>query len=149
MHPSIVMTFTRILIATDFSPSSEAAWRLAASLATVYRADLVLLHVVALLAYDVVYANTAAAEEEERQRCLRLLDERARAAAAEGLHVRTVVRTGRPGETIADCARDEGVDLVVVGTHGRHGLNRLLLGSVAERVVRLAPCHVLTVRAVD
>jgi nucleotide-binding universal stress UspA family protein len=143
------MMMKRILIATDFSPSSEAAWRMAASLASVYHAELLLLHVVALLYYDVAYANVAGAEEEEQRRCTERLQAQARMAAAQGLTVVPLIRTGRPGETIADCARDEHVDLVVVGTHGRHGLNRLILGSVAERVVRLAPCNVLTVRVKD
>ena len=60
-----------------------------------------------------------------------------------------MILDGKPGEVIAQCAVEQQSDLVIVGTHGRHGLNRLLLGSVAERVVRLAPCHVRTVKSSD
>jgi len=60
--------------------------------------------------------------------------------------VRTFVRTGSPYQEIVDLATDERADLVAMGTHGRSGMSRLLLGSVADRVIRLAPCPVLTVR---
>jgi nucleotide-binding universal stress UspA family protein len=57
-----------------------------------------------------------------------------------------VLRAGTPHEQIVGAAQDEKADVIVIGTHGRTGVNRMLLGSVAERVVRLAPCPVLTVR---
>jgi len=74
------------------------------------------------------------------------LEERVSEARAEGLSARAAVRTGVPYEEIVALARDERADLVVIGTHGRGGINRALLGSVADRVARLAPCPVLTVR---
>ena len=61
----------------------------------------------------------------------------------------TVVAALSPSDAILDYARDKMVDVVVIGTHGRHGLSRLVMGSVAERVVRNAPCPVLTVRAAE
>jgi len=67
-------------------------------------------------------------------------------ARVEGLAARAVLRTGVPYQEIVGLARDERADLVVIGTHGRGGMSRALLGSVADRVVRLAPCPVLTVR---
>jgi nucleotide-binding universal stress UspA family protein len=67
-------------------------------------------------------------------------------ARAAGLGARAALRTGVPHEEIVALARDERADLVVIGTTGRGGINRALLGSVADRVVRLAPCPVLTVR---
>jgi nucleotide-binding universal stress UspA family protein len=67
-------------------------------------------------------------------------------ARGEGLAARAALRTGVPYEEIVALARDERADLVVIGTRGRSGLDRVLLGSVADRVVRLAPCPVLTVR---
>jgi nucleotide-binding universal stress UspA family protein len=60
--------------------------------------------------------------------------------------VRTIVRTGSANEEIVNLATDERAELIIIGTHGRTGLNRLLLGSVTERVIRFAPCPVLTVR---
>ena len=60
--------------------------------------------------------------------------------------MRTIVRTGLAQEEIVNLATDERADLIIIGTHGRTGLNRLLLGSIADRVIRFAPCPVLTVR---
>ena len=70
----------------------------------------------------------------------------ASAARAEGITVRTIVRTGSAQEEIVNLATDERAELIIIGTHGRTGLNRLLLGSIADRVIRFAPCPVLTVR---
>ena len=69
--------------------------------------------------------------------------------ACPGSPARALVRTGPAASTIGQTAIDEHVDLVVVGTHGRSGLDRLIVGSVAERVVRVAPCPVLVVKTPD
>ena len=74
------------------------------------------------------------------------LDGWAAKAKSDGLDARVVLRTGAPYEEIGALATDERADLVVMGTHGRGGVGRALLGSVADRVVRMAPCPVLTVR---
>ena len=70
-------------------------------------------------------------------------------ARGEGLAAKALLRTGVPHEAIVEAAREEGADLVVIGTHGRGGVDRLLLGSVADRVIRLASCPVLAVRQAD
>jgi nucleotide-binding universal stress UspA family protein len=67
-------------------------------------------------------------------------------AGEHGVTARTVLRTGSPYQEIVGVATDEHADLVIMGTHGRGGVSRLLLGSVADRVIRFAPCPVLTVR---
>ena len=77
------------------------------------------------------------------------LEKWASAARAQGSTVRTIVRTGSAHEEIVNLATDERAELVVMGTHGRTGLNRVLLGSVTDRVIRFAPCPVLTVRKPD
>jgi nucleotide-binding universal stress UspA family protein len=74
------------------------------------------------------------------------LDERVASATARGLAARGVLRTGAAAAEIAKTATEEDAGLIVVGTHGRTGLNRLVIGSVAERVVRIAPCPVLTIK---
>ncbi len=68
-------------------------------------------------------------------------------ARAEGLSARAALRTGVAHQEIVALATDERADAIVIGTHGRGGIDRALLGSVADRVIRLAPCPVLTVRA--
>ncbi|HEX3179387.1 MAG TPA: universal stress protein [Methylomirabilota bacterium] len=142
------MTFRRILVATDFAESAERALECAVDLAKIHGAELVLLHVyMDLPAYPEVSAGQVATIYEEQRRWVDdALDRRARSARASGVLARALVRTGAPAPVIAETAADERVDLVVVGTHGRSGLDRLLVGSVAERVVRTAPCPVLVAK---
>jgi nucleotide-binding universal stress UspA family protein len=143
-------SFSRILVPTDFSAGSEAAWRAAQRLAGALGAELVLLHVFVEtpLFFEgpfagervrEVYASARAWVQEQ-------IDKWAADARATGRTVRAALRTGVPYQEIVAAARDEGADLVVLGTHGRGGLDRALLGSVADRVIRTAPCPVMTIR---
>jgi len=123
--------FYRIVVPTDFSTCAEEAWALAQRVAQTCGSELVLVHVL---------------EAPPDTEIGKTLEQWAAKARQRGLKARTVVRTGTPHQEIVALATDERADLVVIGTHGRSGLNRALLGSVADRVVRLAPCPVLTVR---
>jgi nucleotide-binding universal stress UspA family protein len=140
--------FRRILSATDFSDTAETAWELACELARVHRAELVLVHVfVELPVYSEVAVTTIQRVwEEQRLWIAQQLAERVEATTARGIVARYLLRTGAAAEEIGRAATDQAADLVVVGTHGRTGINRMLIGSVAERVVRIAPCPVLTVK---
>jgi nucleotide-binding universal stress UspA family protein len=142
------VTFRRILVATDFAESAERALECAQELARRHGAELILLHVyMPPPAYPEVASAHVAAIYAEQQRWIEdALEQRAQRARAAGLLVRPLVRTGSPASTIAETAEAEGADMAVVGTHGRAGIDRLLLGSVAERVVRLASCPVLVVK---
>jgi len=137
---------TRILVPTDFSPSSEQALNYARGLAQQLGASLHLLHTVnrPLLAEGLA-AEAAIAEgtaigsafvEEAKTRFLTLAPD---AASAE-------VVFGYAAPSIVDYASQLGVDLIVMGSHGRTGIAHILMGSVAEAVMRTAPCPVLTVR---
>ena len=145
------MTLRRILVATDVAESAERALACAVQLARRHGAELVLVHVyMDLPAYpEITAGQVEAIYEEQRAWIEAALERRARAARGEGLLARAVLRTGPAASTIAETAKDEGADLLVVGTHGRSGLDRLILGSVAERVVRLASCPVLVVKSAE
>lgn len=141
-----------ILVATDFSEPSEAAFAYGRELARTFHAKLVVLHVaedVAARAYGadgfVFFEPTLQRDIEagaQKQLDALLCDEDRTVLSAQ-----TIVRTSNsPAAAIVDYARDADIDLIVIGTHGRGGMAHLLLGSVAERVVRTAPCPVLTVR---
>ena len=144
---------THILVPTDFSPGSDAALAWARDLAQQCAARLSLLHVVTdpravgFLTPEVYVPPAPETQErllrEARERLERALpaDERSRFA------VTIDARIGEVAETILETAREQRVDLIVMGTHGRHGLAHLLLGSVAERVLRNASCPVLTTHA--
>jgi universal stress protein A len=139
----------RIVCATDFSERAASAERQAVALARALGAELVLVHVgtEAPLWREGLYTPSVRAVFETQHRWA--ADTRAArvaALAAEGVPARAVVRIGPPWEQIARLATEEHADMIVMGTQGRTGLDRLLLGSVAERVIRRAPCPVLTVR---
>jgi nucleotide-binding universal stress UspA family protein len=141
-----------ILVPTDFSEDADLAVRTAHRLLAPLEGEtrLVLLHAyhipVEYTAYGPIptgldFPGGDAGETERR------LAEAADALRGEGLAVETASREGYAPEVIAEEARERGADLVAMCTHGRSGLRHLLLGSTAERVVQLAPCPVLTVRA--
>jgi nucleotide-binding universal stress UspA family protein len=139
----------RILHPTYFSEQSEAAWTWAELMARTFGAELHLLHVlqepVAVLPESSLAVAPPAVNlpelAESAQHGLERLT-----AASPGRVTARVVRHGPAAEEIARYASDAGIDMIVMGTHGRTGLAHVLLGSVAEKVVRKACCAVLTVR---
>jgi universal stress protein A len=144
--------FRKLLVATDFSPASRPAVARATELAKERRAELLIAHVLPSVGPigtegwipPRIYDEMAQAVRETGQKRLDRAVEQARRA---GVRARGLLFWGIPHEVIARLARREKADLVVVGTHGRTGLSRLMMGSVASRVVGTAPCPVLTVRA--
>ena len=145
--------FRRVLVPTDFSPQSEAAWGLAQRLARAVGAEIVLLHV---FVEAPLYSENAFAADRVREVYASgrkwVEEQLARWAAnarPDGLTVKTLLRPGVAHDEIVAAARTEGADLIVIGTHGYGGVDRLLLGSVADRVIRLASCPVLAVRRPD
>lgn len=145
------MSFRKILCPIDFSPGADQALRLAVQLATRSNAELVISHTwfVPPLAYagewmlagDVVQQMV----DQDEAGLAMAVTEAVRLGAPR---VTSVLGNGAPGEQIVKAlADDPAFDLVVVGTHGRTGLSRVLLGSVAEYVVRHAPCSILAARS--
>jgi len=142
------MGFTKILCPIDFSPGSHEALRVAAELARESSAALVLAHVwdppqwslAGELAPGIIQEMVEAEE-------LQLSRWKATAKELGAREVALELLTGAPWDQIVTAAQhDRAIDLVVMGTHGRTGLRHVLLGSVAEKVVRHAPCAVLVVR---
>ncbi|WP_224448565.1 universal stress protein [Haloprofundus salilacus] len=143
--------YDSILVATDGSGPSEAAVDRALDLAQRYGATLHAISIVDTRVYtdvDVRSEPVLDTLEEQSQNAVDAVAE-ASAAADADVPVVTDVVHGSPASGIVDYATEHDVDLVVVGTHGRHGVRRVLLGSVAERVVRNAPVPVLTVGGGD
>jgi len=140
--------FQRIVCATDFSDTAEAAWAVARDLAAVHRAELTLVHVFPDLppSPDVAVPSVIQVWEEQKRWVDAELNRRVADAASRGLRSRAVIKHGPAADGLAEAVTEAHGDLLVVGTHGRTGLERVLLGSVAEAVVRAAPCAVLTVK---
>lgn len=141
----------KILHPTDFSECATQAEQLAVRLARALGAELVLFQaLVEAPLYGEGLLNMREAQkvyDAQRKWAEETLEARAgQIRKAEGIAVRWAFQAGVPFEEIVKAAAGEGADMIVMGTHGRSGLNRLLLGSVAERVIRLAPCPVVTVR---
>ena len=137
------MDIRHILAPSDFSTYSKQAVTYAFELAQTRGAKLSLLHVIEVPVYAIeVYLPLADLEQDARRELALLLPE----AEAAHVDVTRLVEMGVPYVKILEVARAEQVDLIVMSTHGRTGLGHLVLGSVAERVVRLAPCPVLTIR---
>jgi universal stress protein A len=137
------MNIHHILAPTDFSASAIQAVTAAFELAQTFGAKLSLLHVIEVPAYAIEVALPLEALERDARRELALLLPEAEAAHMD---VTRLVDVGVPYQKIVETATAEQVDLIVMATHGRTGLSHLVLGSVAERMVRLAPCPVLTIR---
>jgi nucleotide-binding universal stress UspA family protein len=139
-----------ILFPTDFSETSQEAARYAISFAREFKAKVFVLHVVNEKIFtESSMPRVVSVEEMERE-----MTEEARkrlktlvpAEEAEGLDWETVIRQGEPFIEIIRFAKDQDVDLIVIGTHGRSGFEHIIFGSTAEKVVRKAPCPVLSVR---
>jgi nucleotide-binding universal stress UspA family protein len=136
---------------TDFSDCAEQARDLAVQLARALGAELILLHV-AVAAPRLREGLTGAPElervfEDEREWATKALAERAAECRKQGVPTLARVVTGVPHQEIVETAGREGAAFIVMGTHGRGALERFFLGSVADRVVRAAPCAVVTRRA--
>jgi len=141
-----------ILVPTDMSPHAEAALDYACELASSLGATVHLVNVIGIPSYGVpelglaITSSMIDAMIADNQKALEALAARKRGTATIG---QILLKTGDARDSIDQTAKELGADLIVMGTHGRRGVTRALLGSVAETVVRTAPCPVLTIRRRD
>ena len=138
--------FEKILIATDGSEKNKTAIEEALRIGRGYGSTVFAVYVMDLSAFesasaDVVIRDTWAVIQQEADAAL----DRIR-TMAEGVNLETVTLEGKPAPEIVKFAAENNIDLIVIGTRGKRGLERLILGSVAEQVIRTAPCKVLVVK---
>lgn len=142
--------FSRILVAIDFSENSECAFDYALTLATQFGAELEIIHVinepVDLRGFYVPHISFEQLEKEIEEGAVKMMADFCSTRMGAFTQYKTSIVTGIPCEEITAVATQTGASLIVLGTHGRTGLDRILFGSTAERVVRSATCPVLTVR---
>lgn len=137
----------KILLATDFSTCSQKAFRYAVSLGKHFSAEVMLAHIVEPPAPQVAVLEATFMDMTPQEDMTEQLEEWRRQAAAQGIEAIAMVRDGiNPHKEIAKLARESGVDLIVIGNHGRNALGRVFMGNTAEKVVRFAPCPVLVIR---
>ncbi len=146
-----VAALENILIPIDFSEYSNKALRVAVDVASRYNAALHILHVIEKHSYPAIYKESVRrgkdwihdAKARTKEEVERLLKE----YSADGLTTKLHITEGHPSRDIITFTRENKVDLIIVATHGLRGLNYLLMGSVAEKVVRFADCPVITVKS--
>jgi len=138
--------YSQILVPTDGSPASDAAIEHALDLAAQYDARVHALYVVDGSTYSSLEAGAELVVEALEEEGTEATDRVADAATEAGVDCETTVTTGTAYQSIRDYVDSNDIDMIVMGTHGRKGLDRYLLGSVTERVVRTADVPVLTVR---
>ncbi len=144
-----MVNIKNILCPIDYSVYSEMALKYAIEFAEKYQAKLYLVHVLDIRIYDIndpdLY-NVNIIDEETihklRERLLKCVNEDTKSK----ISVEAIIIQGVPFAEIISTAKERKIDLIVLGTHGRTGLSHALMGSVAEKVVRKAPCPVLTIR---
>lgn len=145
-----MIKISNVLVATDFSDASASALTYGREFARAFGAQLHVLHVIdspmMWVGPEAIGVDVARLQAELEAGAHKTLNRLVTAEDREQLHARSAVRTGpAPAFEIADYAKTEGIDLILIGTHGRGFVGHLLMGSVAEKVVRIAPCPVLTV----
>jgi nucleotide-binding universal stress UspA family protein len=140
----------KILVTTDLSEFSLAAFDYASTASLLFNADIYLLHVIeggpggrSRMHGDRERQSQALINKEE---ALKALQDFVRSSISSELNVTTVVRSGSPPDEIIRFAKEEGIDMIVIATHGRTGLKHIMMGSVAEKIVRRSSVPVLSVK---
>ena len=145
-----MQTIDKILLACDFSDNSRQACDYALMLAGKFNAKLILLHVISepvdLRGFYVPHISFDKLEKEIEEGAHKMMEKFCRTALEGFANYETCILSGIPYEEILKKAEEEQVGMIILGTHGRTGIDHFLFGSTAERVVRTAACPVLTVR---
>ena len=146
-----MLKINKVMVPTDFSQESLKALRYATEFASsLLAAEILVVHVMEPPVYPAMNfagaANVPSFYDELRQACAERLDKLVKDEIPEGIEARAIMRDGRPFAELVETAGEEEVDLIIVATHGHTGHKHLMLGSTAEKIVRTAPCPVLTVR---
>lgn len=140
----------KVLVPIDFSDYSKSALKYAVSFAKSFNADIILVYVVEPVIYPPDFSMGQIAmpsiNSEWDDRAKDELQKLAKNEITDIKNTKTIIKTGKPFVEIVETAKEENVDLIIIATHGRSGVEHILFGSTAEKVVRKAPCPVLTLR---
>jgi len=145
-----VKTFDKILTAIDFSENSELAFDYAITMATQFNSELTIMHVINepidLRGFYVPHISFEQLEKEIEEGAAKMMETFCSTKLGSFTNYKSVLVSGIPYEEITRKAEEIGASLIILGTHGRTGLDHILFGSTAERVVRSAACPVMTIR---
>ncbi len=144
------MTIKKVLVPIDFSDYSKSALRYAVNFAKSFNAEIILIYVVEPIIYPPDFSMGQIAmptiNTDWDNRAKEELDKLAKNEITNNGKVKTIIKTGKPFAEIIETAKEEDIDLIIISTHGHSGVEYILFGSTAEKVVRKAPCPVLTLR---
>jgi nucleotide-binding universal stress UspA family protein len=143
-------TINKVLVPIDFSDYSKSALRYAVNFAKSFNAEIILVYVVEPVIYPPDFSMGQIAmpsiNTEWDERAKEELQKLAKSEIIGVNNVKTIIKTGKPFVEIIETAKEENADLIIIATHGHSGVEHILFGSTAEKVVRKAPCPVLTLR---
>ncbi|OQA69035.1 MAG: stress protein UspA [Ignavibacteriales bacterium UTCHB2] len=141
-------TIKKVLVPIDFSDYSKSALKYAINFSKFFNAEIILIYVVEPVIYPLDFSMGQIAmpsfSTEWDQRAKEELDKLAKKEINSS--VKTIIKTGKPFLEIIETAKEENIDLIIIATHGHTGVEHIIFGSTAEKVVRKAPCPVLTLR---
>ncbi len=144
------VSLKKILVPQDFSEYSLHALKYAVTFAELFKSELIVLHIVEPIVYPADFSfgqvSIPAMEEEIRKHSEEQLNELVEREIPAGIKATPIIRVGKPFIEIVEVAKGENADLIVISSHGRTGMDHVLFGSTADKVVRKAPCPVLTIR---
>ncbi len=145
-----VVSLKKILVPQDFSEYSLHAMKYAVTFAELFKSELLILHIVEPIVYPADFSfgqvSIPAMEEEIRKHSEEQLNELVQKEIPPTVKATPLIRVGKPFIEIVEVAKTESADLIVISSHGRTGMDHVLFGSTADKVVRKAPCPVLTIR---
>jgi nucleotide-binding universal stress UspA family protein len=146
----MVNEINKILVPVDFSDYSKSSLRYAVNFSKFFKAEMILVYVVEAVIYPPDFSMGQIAipsvNAEWDKRAKEELEKLAKAEIPADVKVKTIIKTGKPFMEIIETASEEDADLIIIATHGHSGVEHILFGSTAEKVVRKAPCPVLTLR---
>lgn len=146
MEPNI----KKVLVPIDFSDYSKNSLRYSINFIRCFRAELILIYVVEPVIYPPDFSMgqiaVPAVDVEVDKRASEELKKLAKTEVPPDMNVRTIIKTGKPFVEIVETAAEEDIDLIIIASHGRSGMEHILFGSTADKVIRKAPCPVLTLR---
>jgi nucleotide-binding universal stress UspA family protein len=144
------VSINKVLVPIDFSDYSKSALKYAVNFAKSFNAEILLIYVVEPIIYPPDFSMGQIAiptvNTEWDERAKEELDKLAKNQIPSDVKVKTIIKTGKPFVEIIETANEEDIDLIIIATHGHSGVEHILFGSTAEKVVRKAPCPVLTLR---
>lgn len=140
----------KILVPQDFSEYSLHALKYAVTFAELFNSELIILHIVEPIVYPADFSfgqvSIPAMEEEIRKHSEEQLNELVTKEIPKNIKATAIIRIGKPFIEIVEVAKSESAGLIIISSHGRTGMDHVLFGSTADKVVRKAPCPVLTIR---